>query len=309
MSRPAQPPMIGVALMEDFVNGLPSFFDIRWNEEAGQPTIHQDPSRVNVFVHSDKHSDDFPDTKGGIIHVHTEEEFEAFVGGFLSKPMFFDVFCQNRKRSGNFRIITTAYFAVLVNSSHPRIKEQLENGLDQARKCIRNGDKFALEFDFKDIVKSWFADTLDGGALCNGSYYSKYGRICITNHTKYQHCFDCSSETFDFWVCCLPCCLLSCPTYTIYRKFTCKDIQIKMTGDICALAVGGNRPLHTRRDPESTDIEIPTQVVLAPPTYEETAENSRTGPESVALPEYAPPAYEDIVKETTSDTAQLIAES
>ncbi|XP_077862430.1 uncharacterized protein LOC144344223 [Saccoglossus kowalevskii] len=298
MDGPAEQPMIGISLMEDFLNGLPSMFEIRWNDERGHSEVHQDPSRVNVFVHSDRHAPDFPNTQGGLIQIETEDEFEVFATSFVAKPLFLDVFSQNRKRSGNFRVITSAYFAVLVNTKHPHIKEQLQRGIDEARKYISNGEKFALEFDFSDLIKEWFADTLGGDTLCQGSYYSKYGRICITNHTKYHHCFDCSPETVDLWICCLPCCLVMCPAYTAYRKFTCKDIGISMTGTICALALGNNT---ARRSNNSTDIEVPTRVILTPPTYEQT-----TGQESVVLPTCAPPSYDDITKETTSDTSQLI---
>lgn len=139
---------------------------------------------------------------------------------------------------------------------------------------MSEGKDFSVEFDFTSPVKEWYSDAsqqMDG--MCAGSVFGKYGRLCVTNASKYEPCFRCNRKTAAYWILCLPCCLFSCPCYAIHRQLTCEDSSITIGAEVGLLV-----PDHlVTSEITSVDtlqrseyIEHPAAVVVQPPSYEDT---------------------------------------
>lgn len=123
----------------------------------------------------------------------------------------------------------TDELAVLINTEHPDIHDDLISKLEQARSDIESGKKFCLRLDFTDGVKKWF------GEVCESSRISFYPKSYDTDKVKNLSVFvlNCSKPVSFFMskctiVCCFPCWLLSggC-CYYIHRKKNVDDIVEK----------------------------------------------------------------------------------
>nr|XP_006825784.1 PREDICTED: uncharacterized protein LOC102809401 [Saccoglossus kowalevskii] len=276
--------MITVASMPDFLNSLPSCFQVL------PDGIYHDPHRVNVFLHSDQHKGTFRSTHGGTILVSNEQELEDWRQNILSKPMFLDVFCKRRVALGVVTIVYEIYFAVLINTRHPHIKQQIERGFNEARRLVSEGKNYSVEFDFTSPIREWYSDASQQiNGMCAGSIFGKYGRLCITNTSKFKPCFRCNLETTRYWILCLPCCLLSCPFYSLHRHLTCEDVNITIGAEVALL--------------------VPEHLVTPSLAGVEISNDSQYVEHPAAIVVQPPPSYEDCIRtqpRNTSDTQRLI---
>ncbi|XP_070565570.1 uncharacterized protein [Ptychodera flava] len=227
------------------------------------------------------------------IKVNNEDELENWRQSILSKPMFLDVFCTRRVALGVVTIVYKIYFAVLVNTRHPQIRQQLERGFGEAKRLMGEGKDFSIEFDFTTPVREWYSvASQQSSGSCSGSIFGKYGRVCITNSSKYASCFRCTRETAPWWVLCLPCCLLTCPCYAIHRGVTCEDIEITIGGEVTLMI-----PEH---------IVAPyLQAAAASAVHNEYIER----PAAIMIQPARPPTYEESMRDhnmQTNDTRQLL---
>ena len=103
---------------------------------------------------------------------------------------------------------------MLVDTSHPRIRPELEKGLDDAKKVLQSQGTFCLELDFGPAVDAWLKVSYPKGCCTIGSIRGHKARLCITNYDKPEHCFDCNA----IWALFLgPCWLFSAPCYKVKR--------------------------------------------------------------------------------------------
>ena len=103
---------------------------------------------------------------------------------------------------------------MLVDTSHPRIRPELEKGLDDAKKVLQSQGTFCLELDFGPAVDAWLKVSYPKGCCTIGSIRGHKARLCITNYDKPEHCFDCNA----IWALFLfPCWLFSAPCYKVMR--------------------------------------------------------------------------------------------
>ena len=72
----------------------------------------------------------------------------------------------------------TDELAIIINTDHPEIQDDLEAKLAQARSDIENGRKFCLKLDFSDNVKKWYAE------VCEDSRESFYQKSDETTKVK-----------------------------------------------------------------------------------------------------------------------------
>lgn len=123
----------------------------------------------------------------------------------------------------------TDELAVLINTAHPAIRDDLRSKLEQAKADVANGRKFCLRLDFGQGLKKWFGD------VCESSRISFYPKSYDTDKVKNLgiYILNCSKPISCFlskWtiICCLPCWMLSggC-CYYFYRKKTVDDIVNK----------------------------------------------------------------------------------
>lgn len=68
----------------------------------------------------------------------------------LSKPMLFFIYVRTKKDSTKERT-----YALLVNTRHPTIRRQMEQGMDMVISSVI-GESYRLQFDFQDVVKNFF---------------------------------------------------------------------------------------------------------------------------------------------------------
>lgn len=109
-------------------------------------------------------------------------------------------------------VMISGDLALLVDTSHPMIRPDLEVALDNARKILQSRGSFCLELDFGPALDQWMKVTYPRGCCTIGSIRSHKARLCITNYGKPQHCFDCNA----LWGLFLgPCWLFSAPCYKV----------------------------------------------------------------------------------------------
>ncbi|XP_071958128.1 uncharacterized protein [Antedon mediterranea] len=240
---PTERPMISVMLMSELVKSPPDFFEIRQDVGREHPIFIHDHHKVNVCVHSTKYKTWFPDTLGEILKVNNDTELESLSRSILSKPLFFDVHLERNSKLANHRHITTGDFAVVVNPQHPVIRQQISKLLEEGKGDMRAGRNFALEFDFNDVIKSWFKQLMSEDGVTSSACYTmwdcNHASIVITNSSEYLHCYDVSLENSILWMICFPCCLLTCPCYRVHRCFSCVDRSVSMQGEVVYVSMAG----------------------------------------------------------------------
>ncbi|XP_049634785.1 mesenteric estrogen-dependent adipogenesis protein [Suncus etruscus] len=77
-------------------------------------------------------------------------DYKNYRETILSKPMLFFINVQTKKDSTKERT-----YAFLVNTRHPKIRKQIENGMDMVISSVI-GESYRLQFDFQDVVKNFF---------------------------------------------------------------------------------------------------------------------------------------------------------
>ncbi|XP_066115009.1 mesenteric estrogen-dependent adipogenesis protein [Saccopteryx bilineata] len=90
-------------------------------------------------------------------------DYKDYRETILSKPMLFFVSVQTRKDASKERT-----YAFLVNTRHPKIRRQIEQGMDMVISSVI-GESYRLQFDFQEAVKNFFPL---GTELVNGENLS-----------------------------------------------------------------------------------------------------------------------------------------
>lgn len=64
------------------------------------------------------------------------------------------------------------------------------------------------------MVEGWYLQSLDLFSGCDDFHSTKTrnSRLILTNHTPYNHCFDCRPK---WWLCLGPCWLVAAPMYYV----------------------------------------------------------------------------------------------
>ncbi|XP_074234111.1 mesenteric estrogen-dependent adipogenesis protein isoform X2 [Camelus bactrianus] len=77
-------------------------------------------------------------------------DYKDYRETILSKPMLFFINVQTQKDASKERT-----YAFLVNTRHPKIRRQLEQGMDMVISSVI-GESYRLQFDFQEAVKNFF---------------------------------------------------------------------------------------------------------------------------------------------------------
>ncbi|XP_041478557.1 uncharacterized protein LOC121426349 [Lytechinus variegatus] len=227
-------PMIGVTLVEDFVKNPPPYFQVQ--HCVRHPVIRPIPEQVNLCAHDKSHEAWFPDSMGRVLKVSTVAQYDQLVERLLSRPLVFDVKLERRHKSGRIRYILKCDIIVTVNTSHPVIKNQMQQIFSGGREDIVNERNFALEFNFNSILKSWFSTVHQGqDGIFDTTYDCTYADFVVTNSTEFNSMYSCSPEGVCLFLMCLPCCIFMCPAYRIARCLTTVDRDTDVRGDVSYL--------------------------------------------------------------------------
>ncbi|XP_006894144.1 PREDICTED: mesenteric estrogen-dependent adipogenesis protein-like [Elephantulus edwardii] len=90
-------------------------------------------------------------------------DYKDYRETILSKPMLFFINVRTTKDTPKEKT-----YAFLVNTRHPRIRRQIEQGMDMVISSVI-GESYRLQFDFQDVVKSFFPP---GNEVINGDNLS-----------------------------------------------------------------------------------------------------------------------------------------
>ncbi|XP_005877336.1 PREDICTED: mesenteric estrogen-dependent adipogenesis protein, partial [Myotis brandtii] len=90
-------------------------------------------------------------------------DYKDYRETILSKPMLFFINVQTRKDISKERT-----YAFLVNTRHPKIRRQIEQGMDMVISSVI-GESYRLQFDFQEAVKNFFPP---GNEVVNGENLS-----------------------------------------------------------------------------------------------------------------------------------------
>ncbi|XP_058544305.1 mesenteric estrogen-dependent adipogenesis protein [Panthera onca] len=90
-------------------------------------------------------------------------DYKDYRETILSKPMLFFVNVQTKKDTSKERT-----YAFLVNTRHPKIRRQIEHGMDMVISSVI-GESYRLQFDFQEAVQNFFPP---GNKVVNGEHLS-----------------------------------------------------------------------------------------------------------------------------------------
>lgn len=167
------------------------------------------------------------DEDSRIFNVESEEEFFRLRDELMSKYVLLRIHVVHIQRTfvgvGTLTTTWNADFAALVNFSHPHLKPGIEARFLECVTALRSGEKYCLEFDLGPSIREWFSDMFksDSSGCCSETdSKSKFTRIYLTNHSRYQHCFDCG----PLWILGFLCWIATAPCYMLIRSRSCRDI-------------------------------------------------------------------------------------
>jgi hypothetical protein len=192
--------------------------------------LNYDPDKVKVMG-----------TKDGMINqinISTMEDLESFHEQILGVPMLLRVWAAFARNDYVGEAQPQTRFegdlALLVDTSHPMIRPQLEKALDEARRIMHSRGLFCVQIDFGYSIEAWLRSVYSRG-YCGGFRIRNHkARLYITNYNKPEHCMDCN----PIWCICLgPCWLLSAPFYKLFRHLKCNDIVVSIDAPIVRRAV------------------------------------------------------------------------
>lgn len=181
--------------------------------------LNYDPDKVKVMG-----------TKDGMINqinVERVEDLDSIVEELLGMPLLIRVWAEHVVQSEATQSASEHKWegdlALLVDTSHPRIRPELERSLERARKILQSRKKFCLQLDFGPAIVRWLKTSYPRPFCTLGAIRNHRARLYITNIGRPEHCFDCSPLWYLFFI---PCWLLSAPCYKFYRWCKCTDIII-----------------------------------------------------------------------------------
>ncbi|XP_077979282.1 uncharacterized protein LOC144434651 [Glandiceps talaboti] len=226
-------------------------------------------NNVTMFLHSSRQREKYPTSSKGKFRVSTIEELEGLSHTLLNKPFIVDLKWEKVEVCFPARVYTAVGEALIyVNSQHSCIRSQLKEGLDEAKRLMRENKKFYLQFDFRAALSTYLCgkiQILDEDDKLE-DFRCGYGKISISNCNKYLPVFKFTDKVCPLWVFCSPLCLLSLPCYLLYRKLTCRDmaydleVKPKLISNALAEAIL-NGHLETEEN-GVTDHEIVTSEVV-----------------------------------------------
>lgn len=155
---------------------------------------------------------------GHILRVHTIKDLNDLAVLLYGKPLLMRINLVHTEVSSKYSAdkitIWEGDFACVVNTSHRQVSSQLEWALKQAETHLNKGNKFCIEIELGDVVEGWYLQSLDLFSGCDDFHSTKTrnSRLILTNHTPYNHCFDCRPK---WWLCLGPCWLLAAPVYYV----------------------------------------------------------------------------------------------
>lgn len=97
------------------------------------------------------------------VELTTYSDYKDYRETILSKPMLFFTNVQTKKDTSKERT-----YAFLVNTRHPKIRRQIEQGMDMAISSVI-GESYRLQFDFQEVVQNFFPP---GTEVLNGQNLS-----------------------------------------------------------------------------------------------------------------------------------------
>ncbi|XP_056013239.1 uncharacterized protein LOC125680314 isoform X2 [Ostrea edulis] len=153
---------------------------------------------------------------GYILRVHTIEDLNDLTVLLFGKPLLMRINLVHTEVSSKYSAdkisIWEGDFACVLNASHRQVRSQMEWALKQAENHLDKGDKFSIEIELGDVVEGWYLQSLDLFSGCDDFHSTKTrnSRLILTNHTPFNHCFDCRPK---WWLCLGPCWLVTAPVY------------------------------------------------------------------------------------------------
>ncbi|EHB00141.1 hypothetical protein GW7_07855, partial [Heterocephalus glaber] len=90
-------------------------------------------------------------------------DYKDYRETILSKPMLFFINVQTKQDTSKEKT-----YALLVNTRHPKIRRQIEQGMDMVISSVI-GESYRLKFDFQEVVKNFFPP---GTEVINGENLS-----------------------------------------------------------------------------------------------------------------------------------------
>ncbi|CAD5111078.1 DgyrCDS426 [Dimorphilus gyrociliatus] len=183
--------------------------------------LDYDPNKVKVMG-----------TKNGMINqinIRTVEDLDSIQEELLGMPLLLRVHAQfeqqnvpanDQKFEGDL--------ALLVDTSHPMIRPELEEALERARRILQARGKVCIQLDFGPAIDQWLRTTYPKGCCTLGNLKPHKARLFITNYSKPTACFDCTTLWHIFFLCWT----FSAPCYKAYRTCKCTDIIIRPTTPI-----------------------------------------------------------------------------
>nr|XP_039256840.1 uncharacterized protein LOC120333476 [Styela clava] len=288
-SRAEQMDNVQIAISDtnEFLQDFPSCFEV-----GSDSKLHHQMGKVNVFSHKQNF---FADAYPEVLKVENVETFALLKQRLLFLPIYMHVHLERHRRSGNTRIITHGDYVIMVNTKQPDIQAQLREKLDEAEMLMREGKRFAVEFNFGPVLREWFQSRFDGNW---GSYYARNSNFCITNfHQRSKWC-----GMPVCWILCLPVCLVVAPLHCAYRGLMSDDSTLTIRSGVtyvkgttpaqrneirqlvrAAYIQGLSHNLNTQAEDRLQYEQAYNQMPAPPPSYT----GQPAGKQSEAPPEYS----------------------
>ncbi|XP_074842233.1 mesenteric estrogen-dependent adipogenesis protein [Carettochelys insculpta] len=86
------------------------------------------------------------------VQLASHRDYKDYRDTILSRPL---VFFTNVRTKNDSSKVSEKTYAFLVNTRHPKIRRQLEHGMDMMISSVF-GESYKLRFDFQEVVKSFF---------------------------------------------------------------------------------------------------------------------------------------------------------
>ena len=233
----------GNDFVQDIANGLSTFFRLSDNGN-GKETITHDPCQMHYFAEERGCLHNLTGTFGRTpfvenskpydLKVNNLEELRTLKEEFLTRPFMMETFFEGEVWCGStvIRAPRTCIIAT-INPKHPEVYQLLQNAFDKADEYFQNNENFSIEISVFKALKEWFSMELyenTGVSWCvNTCALGGRWHISIYNNTPRVIMTDCPGFLGAMAVAlCSPCFCLSGAGYSIYRRLTCKKINVKL---------------------------------------------------------------------------------
>ncbi|XP_062596040.1 uncharacterized protein LOC134280291 [Saccostrea cucullata] len=126
-----------------------------------------------------------------IYRMGSSDELETFRAELLKRPLVVQpvVLAGSGFQSINcFFSVQREKWTVMINQTHPKILGRLLMGIDAAKRIMRRGEPFVLEFMFSDIVRRLYYDVVRGGTSSRYKYTDcEFGDLVIRYPGDFRH--------------------------------------------------------------------------------------------------------------------------